>query len=261
MKRLALLIAVTFTLSGAPDVLQQLDVPKADAAMEVLNGIASGSPNYHRVRQAFKAAAPAARSALVEQVLTWARAYVDSPQFARDYAKHREEVKPQPPEAGESVEQELARQKQEQERQLAEMKKALKDMPAEMRNEMEKSIKETEQAFREMNENAEFQAAMRENAKAEREADQQTYNEQLETWKAEFPADPRALVKRRLQEFLAATEDVDFDAKLVARGSKMRFANDDYEAKDSEWKLAYRAGKPATEAARAFVKTWLAELR
>lgn len=64
----------------------------------------------------------------------------------------------------------------------------------------------------------------------------------------------------RSLEFLEATSDVDYDAKLVSRGGKMRFANEDYESKSANWKLAYRAGREATEKARAFASVWFAEL-
>ena len=33
------------------------------------------------------------------------------------------------------------------------------------------------------------------------------------------------------------------------------------EAKPDQWKLAFRAGKPATEAARAFAQRWLSDLQ
>lgn len=259
MKRLAGVIAllvVAAALSAAPDVLQQLSVSKADAGQEILSALASGSPNYHRVRNAFKAASPEARAALVEQVLTWTKAYVNSPQFAQDYAAYREQAKPAPLEEQESVDDELAAQRREHEQQIAEMKKSLASVPAEMRKEMEKAIKETEAAFREMQKDAAIQNAQRENLENERKEAQEQYAADVERWKSEYPADPKVLVKRRVQEFLAATADVDYDAKLVKSGSKMRFANEEYEAKPWEWKLAYRAGKPATEAARAFVKGW-----
>ncbi len=87
------------------------------------------------------------------------------------------------------------------------------------------------------------------------------YNEELARWKEDYPASSREMVKRRLREFLTESADVDFDAKLVRRGSKMRFANEQYEdEKSGDWKLCYRAGKLPVEKARAFAKTWLAEL-
>ena len=39
------------------------------------------------------------------------------------------------------------------------------------------------------------------------------------------------------------------------------FADAALEAKPAEWKMAFRAGKPATDAARAFAQKWLADLQ
>jgi hypothetical protein len=53
---------------------------------------------------------------------------------------------------------------------------------------------------------------------------------------------------------------VDYKARLVADGSLQRFAAKDLEAKPREWKLCFRVGKEACEAARSFARAWLAEL-
>ena len=88
------------------------------------------------------------------------------------------------------------------------------------------------------------------------------YNEQLGEWKQNFPATGREMVKRRLREFLQESANVDFDAKLVRRDGKMRFVSNQYEdEKSGEWKMCYRAGRLPVEKARAFAKTWLAELK
>ena len=85
------------------------------------------------------------------------------------------------------------------------------------------------------------------------------------------PADPRALVAMRLRHFLDATGDVNYAAQLVdaqvgntSAGNAVRkrvFADAALEAKPAQWKMAFRAGKPATEAARAFAQKWLADLK
>ena len=57
------------------------------------------------------------------------------------------------------------------------------------------------------------------------------------------------------------TEDVDYSAELKAGDNGLKiFVNPAYERKPAEWKLAYRAGKPATDALRAAAEKWLKEL-
>ena len=47
---------------------------------------------------------------------------------------------------------------------------------------------------------------------------------------------------------------------VVCEEDALPFADQSLESRPAEWKMAYRAGKPATDAARAFAQTWLADL-
>lgn len=258
MKRYGIvLILMAATVSG--DVLQQLGVGKSDASREVISSLTNGSVGYHLVRGAMKKAAPAARAAMVEQALVWTKAYVASPQFAKDYAARREEAKPEK-ETKPSVDEELKQRRAQQAADLEEAKKNLADIPKEYRAAAEEAYKASAAAMKQLD-TPEYRKAEREMLVAERRDDEEQYKDHLARWNEEYPADPRALVKKRLQEFLDATADVDYAARLVNQNGKQRFANADYEGRSSEWKLAYRAGKETTEKARAFAKAWLAELR
>ncbi len=75
-----------------------------------------------------------------------------------------------------------------------------------------------------------------------------------------MPEDPGALVAKRIRQFLKTSADVDYRAELVPRDNKMVFVKEAYGQKSAYWKICFRAGQDATEAARAFASTWLAEL-
>jgi hypothetical protein len=75
------------------------------------------------------------------------------------------------------------------------------------------------------------------------------------------PKDPKVALKQALQNYLAATEGVDFAAATQQRETKKYFTNPAYEAKPEAWKMAFRAGREATEGSRSYVKAWLAELK
>ena len=75
------------------------------------------------------------------------------------------------------------------------------------------------------------------------------------------PKDPSVAIKQALRTVLAATEGIDFAAATEQRESRRYFTNPTYESKPETWKMAFRAGREATEGARTFVKTWLAELK
>jgi hypothetical protein len=103
----------------------------------------------------------------------------------------------------------------------------------------------------------EFRKMERMGIEHERKQEDDRHAERMAQWQKEFPADPRQLVKARLEQFLRDTAGVDYAATLNGR----KFANAAYERKPDEWKLAYRAGKEPTEKARAFAQAWLAEMK
>jgi hypothetical protein len=75
------------------------------------------------------------------------------------------------------------------------------------------------------------------------------------------PKDSKVALKQALQTYLAATEGVDFAAATQQRETKKYFTNPAYESKPEAWKMAFRAGREATEGSRSYVKAWLAELK
>ncbi|MDQ3281957.1 MAG: hypothetical protein M3Q69_11155 [Acidobacteriota bacterium] len=96
---------------------------------------------------------------------------------------------------------------------------------------------------------------------AEIAADKAQFKQDLAQWNQEYPP-AREMIKRRLREFLKESANVDYAAKLVRSGKQMKFANEQYEnERSNEWKLCYRAGKPAVEKARAFVQAWVGEMK
>jgi hypothetical protein len=73
--------------------------------------------------------------------------------------------------------------------------------------------------------------------------------------------DPNVALRKSLKKFLDETSGVDFSALTKAQYGMKRFVNETYESKPRPWKMCYRAGREACDAARAFATTWLAELR
>lgn len=196
---LLLVTMTTFTAVGAGDVLQQLGVSRADATKEFTWSLGAGQLAFAPLKKAFKSASPAVRVTLVEQTIGWAKSYVASPEFQREWTAYRDEQKPEEP--------------------------GLDDL--------------SEQEKRDI---------------------LQGYQESLKEFNEQYPADGRKLVAQRLREFLEESNGIDYDAKLVRRGSRMVFANDEYESWGSDRKACFRAGREPVERARALAKAWLAEL-
>ncbi len=73
--------------------------------------------------------------------------------------------------------------------------------------------------------------------------------------------DYTSIIKTELQQFLTGSTDIHFEAKLVAKGTTMLFADPQYEKKDGNWKFYYRCGREAVAGARGFAQSWLADLK
>jgi hypothetical protein len=250
--------------SAATDILQQLGLTKDEAAAEVVAAFATGGVSYDRVGRAFKATTPGVRAVMVEQVLSWTKAYVSSPQFGRHYAVWREQQKPQRPDDLPTADEELAKIDAERKAHLDELKKSITNYPAEYRAVAEESYRAALVIYKE-SDTPQHRQMMRqifqEDRVARQTANERGHEQAMRRWSETYPATPEKLVRQRLEEFLARTEGVDFDAKLVSSGGVRTFAKPEYERKPSEWKLAYRTGREPTERARSFAQAWLKELR
>jgi hypothetical protein len=80
-------------------------------------------------------------------------------------------------------------------------------------------------------------------------------------WQAEYPDNAMLFVRKRLEEFMKITANVDFDAALVEKNGKKYFVNQQYESKDYRWKMAFRAGSDVVTPSRTFVQQWLNEIK
>ncbi len=80
-----------------------------------------------------------------------------------------------------------------------------------------------------------------------------------ELWEKTYPEDPKILVKKRLETYLALVATVDFNATLTEPDNyKIRkFTNPAYEKKSPEWKAYFRAGKEVNQIVTDFAKEWL----
>ncbi len=94
---------------------------------------------------------------------------------------------------------------------------------------------------------------------AEDKAKAANYRTQLGQYKAN--ADPGIAVKKRLLDFIALAESVDFDAKIEKQGSKLEFVQTRYRSQSNQWKLLYRIGREPVLTARDMARSWLNDLK
>jgi flagellar biosynthesis GTPase FlhF len=244
-------------LPQATALLQELSIREQDAQNSFFDAIWDGSSNIPGGQKVFKAAAPDRKAAIVNGLGTMLKAYTRTAAFKTRYAEYLEANRPRP---GRDQVKSKAEQDAETAKSMKEMEESIKKMPPEMQKQMAESVKQMKAQQEALKKNAQYQEMMETATKQAQENQQRQFQERLATFAAEHPANPDALIASRLQDFLDLTADVNFQATLVKRGQLMRFEDPALEAKPAEWKLCYRAGREATEAARAFATGWLKEL-
>ena len=244
----------------AQDHLATLGISEGRAKEAVFDSFVGDTVSLAGKPAAFIALSPQQRATMVNAALTLARSFVESDDFKRRYADHREANGPDPLPEPQTADQIFAKQRAGFENQVTEMKKLYDQItPAQIAtleagwNDMRRQLDEMEKGER----RKEIEGLLKE------QRDQQVRERDLamQQLNKAYPPDPRALVAMRLRRFLDVTSDVAYDAQLVEKDKKKVFADPVLEAKPAEWKLAFRAGKPATDAARSFAQKWLSDLQ
>ena len=247
-------------LLPAQDHLASLGITAGRAREAVFDSLIADTVSLAGENAVFKAASTSARIAMVSFALTLARTFSETDDFKRRYADHRDANGPDPLPEEPTVDAILAKQRAGFEEQVAEMRKLFDQITPEQRATLEAGWKDMRQQLADMEtgpRRAELDAALREQ-RADLVRMRETAMKQLDTV---WPADARALVADRLRHFLEVSSDVAYDAKLIDQDGKKVFADAAHEARPREWKLCFRAGKPATDAARSFAQKWLADLQ
>ena len=251
MRRITLWTAavlMSIGIAAAADIFSQLGTTESSVKDNLMAALRSGSISTGMAGKPYHALPAAAQATLAEGYVAWAKTYTASAAFKQAYAEQRTTAKPVPMEVKDN--------NAEQRKQFEELKKSVAAMPPDQRKQMEEVLKELQKQL----EDPEMKKLMAEGTKLQQEGAAKQFQEDLAEWNKDFPEDPNLLIARRLQAFLNLSGTVDFDAKLEKKGDQMRFADPRYEQKSGEWKLYYRAGRPAVTAAQAAVRAWLKEL-
>jgi len=243
----------------AQDHLANLGITAGRAREAVFDSFIAGTISLAGENEVFKKASAPARVAMVNFALTLARTFVETDDFKRRYADHREANGPDPLPEEPSVDAILAKQRAGFEEQVAQMRKLFDQITPEQRATLEAGWTDMREQLTDMEagpRRAELEKAIRQ----QRVAQEQERAEAVKLVDAVWPPDARAMVANRLRHFLEVSSDVVYDARLIDNGKKV-FADAALEARPKEWKLCFRAGKPATDAARAFARQWLSDLQ
>jgi hypothetical protein len=235
---LALCLAVPGVLLAA-DILLSLGLDQAEFEEACFQFVKEPERLPHlRITPAMRAMAVLQRKSAVEALGAKAKAYYASEAFKRRWAEHRSQFT-----GGEDREQQRAAAEAQVHGQvdaaLQQMEQMMPMLPPAQQAEVRKAL-------------AKAKAEKAEKARKAKTGDGDSDAP---------PKDPNVQLKKALKHFLAVTDGVDYGAGVSLQNGRKYFSNKDFEAKPAEWKLAYRAGREASEGARGYVRAWLAVLK
>ena len=253
---LTLAAAVTLAAQGPLAGLGVTDGQGKDALFESL---LLGAPRMPKMSGAFAAASDSTRVAMVQAACSAARGFTESQEFLSRYADHREANGPGREPTAPTIEEVLVSQRKAFEEQVVQMKTQLTDLtPAQVKT-LEEGWADVRQRMTDMEtgpRRAELEALIKQRRAQQMRAYEAAVKEHNDRW----PQTGRALVAIRLKEFLEATGDVNHAAATTTRDSLRVFTDAALEARPAVWKLLFRAGKPASDAARDCATQWLASM-
>jgi len=246
----------------ADDVWSQLGIKQTDATANIHASIQSGYFAYSGAKNA-KNIAMGDRKAVINQLFAYAKKYVASDEFKRRYENEKKLRMPKEPELFPiSVDDIRAKEKERIEQQIKQTEANANHPNPKVRNGVPKALENLKAELGTINDpnNKNIQREVKQ-LESWNTAAQNQYKAQLQKLETDFPPNPLDLIKRRLQEMLDITADVDYNAELKEVGRFKVFVNPVYEKKSKDWKLAFRAGKETTDVVRSIAQKWLQELK
>lgn len=204
------------------------------------------------------------KAVIVLEAMKYAKQYVSSAEFEKEYQQFREIVKPKPYTAVAKTKETIREESIKRNETVIEnlqkqlllsttdtfLKKAYREHIVELKREIEDFKKPNSGLIDNM------WRLDQENATRLNER----FKELAKQWEINYPQNYWPVIKARLVNFLALTNGIDYNATLAERNGKQIFTNPKYEAKSAQWKMAFRAGKEVTETARTFAQQWLKEI-
>ena len=245
------------------DVWQQLGLNKQQGTQGIYRSFTGGYLDYYQARNIRNIAA-GNRLAVAKDLLNYAKQYISSEGFKKEYELERKNAIPVKPES-KPVRTKAEIQKDEIakiEKQIKDLEKNMKTLDATMQKNMQPVLDMYKTMLKDyQNPNHEYFEGLVLNDKYQNEQAIRNYQAAMKNWEERYPVNFSPIIKERLQKFLDVTKDVDFGAELKTSYNKKVFVNPAYERKSTEWKQAFRAGKEITNMARAFATQWLTELK
>ncbi len=264
-----LLLLLGFTAGHIVDdslnrALLQFKTSEEEAKIDIFNDVTGPSyfiPNVKTLRDL----SPAERISMVELMGKYIKEYLASKEFIEKYNQYREDKKPKAPEAPKYSAQLKDEQREGLKRSIAEMEKSKSQVTKEQQAIFDDIIKGLRQQLTGIDDpkNTMYTPEMDSYIKQSYAMQMDAYNTSVAEWEISYPKNnPHPLIKKWIKAFLDKSGDINFNAKTTEiKIGMIKFIDQEYEHKDSQWKLYFRAGKETVTAARIYAQAWLGELK
>lgn len=245
------------------DVWQQLGIKQEDGNLDIYFSVTSGYMEY-KVKNA-KNISQKDRIAIINQLVSYAKKYVASDEFKRKYEDDRKRYIPVKPILERiNVDSIKSVVKKEIDEEIKGTQAAANSPNSKVRNAVPYRLEALNKELKTVEDgtNPRVQRKIKD-IEFMNKIHEDSYKSDLEKLDKKAPANPQDLIKRRLQELLDVTAEVDYNAQTMVHPKTgwVVFVNPDYEHKSKDWKLAFRAGKETSDIVRAAAQKWLAELK
>jgi hypothetical protein len=256
------LFLFSFTVADkyADEFLKQLGISKMEADSKITNTLLGGSIDAYGLKN-IKTLAVSNRRTITKDLLVYVKKQAASPAFVKEYIAIRERNKPQLMET--KTPEEFHKETIEQQKKaVADMEKIVANADASFKATYQKMLDDGRKQLKETEDpNNKVMKRYRQNYEANVKFTEEGNKRLLSEWESRYPANHQLYIKKRLEQFMVESADIDFNAELVEKNGKKYFVNKAYESKGHRWKMGFRAGKEVIEPARAFVQQWIAEIK
>lgn len=255
-----LIIFMSAVVITENEFLQRLGLTEKQADQNISQGFLSGYINTRALARA-KEIPASDHPLIVTAAVKYAKRLTASLAFNEDYQKmrllHQPGIKDLPitPDSLRQININNAR------KTLQAAEEGLKNTSGDLKQVMEEMVKTAKQALEEaQHPNNPYLQMYKENYPQLLQQAKDGHAAMLKEWNEKYPEDVKDFIKKRLTEFLEETRDINFAAATAMRNGKKRFVQPEYESKGNNWKLGYRMGSNAINAARKSVREWLDDL-
>ncbi|MBL7697411.1 MAG: hypothetical protein JNK79_04615 [Chitinophagaceae bacterium] len=242
------------------DFMKQLGISKNAADEKITQSIIGGSLDAYGLKN-IKNVLAGDRGQITKDLLVYTKQHVASEAFKKEYETLRQNNKPKKDEVKTPAEikaEHIAAIK----KMITTSQEGLKTANSTMKPIYENMLAEGKKQLAEAESpNNKYFTTYEKNYPQMLKTLEANHEALLKDWEKIYPAEPSQFIKRRLEEFLNETGDIDYSAEVVSKNGRKYFVRSEYENKGNRWKMAFRAGKEVVEPARAFVQQWIAEIK